>query len=88
MASEQRPVNDMILYTNISKSDERNWEEMEKGVKWQYKRNPAVTAFEILTIIDMAGMKREYVLDNASQLTYEIRSYGNVSVQGQVHDHT
>ncbi|MBI3842706.1 MAG: hypothetical protein HY295_06165 [Thaumarchaeota archaeon] len=87
MSEKQVPVNDIVLFTIISKSNEANWNEVEKNMKWQYKRNPASTGFETFTIFNMANKKRVYHLDEKSELTYEIISFGTVRVKGQVYDY-
>lgn len=88
MDKEQEPVDHNIPYTDISKSNSDNWKETKENVKWEYDRKPNTTGFDMLTIFNSANKRRVYELDEKSELSYEIISFGTLRVQGKVRDYT
>ena len=81
------PVHITIRHTSVQPARRANWD-IDEGKKWEYKRPSDVTGHDKLLIFNIANKRREFELDERSDLVCRVVEGDQIQVVGNVFDYT
>ena len=83
-----QPVDNLtIVFSDVSPDRSENWDIVD-GEKWEYKRTSDASGRDKLTINYHNGKRREFELDERSDLLCKVVSFATLVVKGNVVEYT